>query len=117
VNFVCDEGVDRAIVQRLRADGHEVVYIAELSPSSPDEQVLRLANDQRAVLVTMDKDFGELVFRLGRLTTGILLVRAPDISTEERATLVAGVVREHGEELSGAFAVVSATKLRIRRPQ
>jgi predicted nuclease of predicted toxin-antitoxin system len=116
VNFVCDEGVDRSIVQRLRAEGHEVVYIAELSPSVPDEEVLREANERGAVLVTMDKDFGELVFRLGKLTTGILLVRAPDVSSEDRATLVAGVIREHGGELPAAFAVVSETKLRIRKP-
>jgi predicted nuclease of predicted toxin-antitoxin system len=104
-------------VQRLRAEGHEVVYIAELSPSVPDEDVLREANERSAVLVTMDKDFGELVFRLGKLTTGILLVRVPEVTTEERATLVAGVVHEHGWELSGAFSVVTATKLRIRKPR
>jgi predicted nuclease of predicted toxin-antitoxin system len=117
VIFVCDEGVDRSIVQQLRADGHEVGYIAEMSPSITDEEVLREANERGAVLVTMDKDFGELVFRLGRLNTGILLVRVPEVSTEERAALVSGVVRDHGLELPGSFSVLSATKLRIRKPR
>ncbi|HEX5872366.1 MAG TPA: DUF5615 family PIN-like protein [Longimicrobium sp.] len=71
MNFVCDEGVDRSIVVQLRSDGHDVVYIAELSPSIPDDEVLREANERAAVLVTADKDFGELVFRLGKLSTGI----------------------------------------------
>lgn len=117
MRFVCDEGVDRAIVRRLRAEQHDVIYIAELSPSVDDEEVLRQANAHGAVLVTLDKDFGELVFRLGKLTTGILLVRAPELATEERAALVAGVAREHGPELPGAFSVVTPTKLRIRKPQ
>lgn len=117
MNFVCDEGVDRAIVQRLRAEGHDVVYIAESSPSVTDEVVLEEATRRDAVLVTLDKDFGELVYRLGRLSTGILLVRAPELTTDERAVLVAGVVREHGPELPGAFSVVTATKLRIRKQQ
>jgi hypothetical protein len=41
VNLVADEGVDRAVVERLRQDGHEVIYVAELSPSVSDEEVLR----------------------------------------------------------------------------
>lgn len=117
MRFVCDEGVDRAIVRRLRGEGHEVLYIAESSPSVTDEEVLREANSRMAVLVTLDKDFGELVFRLGRLTAGILLVRAPELATEERAALVASVVGEHGPELAGAFSVVTATKVRIRKPR
>jgi predicted nuclease of predicted toxin-antitoxin system len=63
VNLVADEGVDRAVVDRLRQDGHDVVYVAELFPSVGDEEVLRRANAGSAVLLTADKDFGELVFR------------------------------------------------------
>jgi hypothetical protein len=56
VIFVCDEGVDRSIVEQLRADGHDVTYIAEISPSISDDEVLIEANDRGAVLVTADKD-------------------------------------------------------------
>ncbi|HEX2076951.1 MAG TPA: DUF5615 family PIN-like protein [Longimicrobium sp.] len=79
--FVCDEGVDRSIVEQLRADEHEVVHIAELSPSISDDEVLAEANTRGAVLVTADKDFGELVFRLGKLSTGVLLIRLHEIAT------------------------------------
>jgi predicted nuclease of predicted toxin-antitoxin system len=65
VNLVADEGVDRPVVERLRHDGHDVVYVAELSPSIADEEVLQQANARSAILVTADKDFGELVFRQG----------------------------------------------------
>jgi predicted nuclease of predicted toxin-antitoxin system len=115
VIFVCDEGVDRSIVEQLRSDGHNVTYIAELSPSVPDDEVLREANVRGAVLVTADKDFGELVFRLGQLSTGILLIRLHDLTTQDRASLVAAVVLDHGAELTGAFSVLSPTKLRIRK--
>jgi predicted nuclease of predicted toxin-antitoxin system len=87
-----------------------------MSHSITDEEVLREANQRGAVLITIDNDFGELVFRLRMLNTGILLVRVPDVATEERACVVAGVVREHGPELPGAFAVLSPKKLRIRPP-
>lgn len=113
--FVCDEGVDRSVVEQLRADEHEVVHIAELSPSISDEKVLAEANARGAVLVTADKDFGELVFRLGKISAGVLLIRLHDLATSERAVLVGAVVREHGAELTGAFSVLSPTKLRIRK--
>jgi predicted nuclease of predicted toxin-antitoxin system len=61
VNLIANEGVDRPVVERLRLDGHDVVYVAELSPSVTDEEVLQEANARGAVLLTADKDFGDLV--------------------------------------------------------
>ena len=48
MNLVADEGVDRAVVERLRRGGHEVVYVAELSPSVTDEGVLQEASATKA---------------------------------------------------------------------
>jgi predicted nuclease of predicted toxin-antitoxin system len=67
MNLVADEGVDRQIVEQLRHDGHDVLYVAELAPSISDDEVLQKANDWHAPLLTADKDFGELVFRLNRI--------------------------------------------------
>ena len=60
---MADEGVDRQIVERLRDDGHEVAYVAELAPGMPDDAVLDQAQRTGAVLLNADKDFGELVHR------------------------------------------------------
>jgi predicted nuclease of predicted toxin-antitoxin system len=111
----CDEGVDRQIVHRLRDDGHEVTYVAELAPGISDDEVLERANTLAGLLITMDKDFGELVYRLGRISHGVLLVRLHAVTPNERAEAVSGVIREHGPELSAAFSVLSPSKLRIRR--
>jgi predicted nuclease of predicted toxin-antitoxin system len=62
----------------------------------------------------MDKDFGELVSRLGKITTGVLLVRLHEFTSAERAEAVSAAVRAHVDELGGAFSVLSPTKLRIR---
>jgi predicted nuclease of predicted toxin-antitoxin system len=63
MNLVADESVDRKIVLRLRQAGHIVLAIAEIAPRADDAAVLRLAHERRAILITSDKDFGELVFR------------------------------------------------------
>jgi predicted nuclease of predicted toxin-antitoxin system len=88
MNLFADEGVDRAVVDRLRQEGHDVVYVAELSPSIGDAQVLQQANDSGSLLITTDKDFGELVFRLGRLHTGVILLRLAGLSAPEVVPIV-----------------------------
>src|SRR5689334_13543289 len=98
MNIVADEGVDRPIVERLRLDGHTVIYIAEFAPSVSDEEVLRLANDQTAVLLTIDKDFGELVFRLRRVANGVVLVRLEGLIPDTKAIIVSNAFRDHGAE-------------------
>lgn len=63
MNLLADEGVDRPIVEKLRREGHTVAYIAEMSPGIDDDTILDQANVNNALLLTLDKDFGELVFR------------------------------------------------------
>jgi predicted nuclease of predicted toxin-antitoxin system len=117
LKLLADEGVDSAIVTRLRSDGHDVVYVAELSPGITDEAVLELANADERILMTVDKDFGELVFRLRRVAFGILLVRLPGLPSTGKADAVAQVIGEHGVEMPGAFTVLSAGLVRIRSPR
>lgn len=72
--FVADENFDFSVVRLLRNKGFSVLAIAESFPSIPDTQVLQIAFDRKAVLLTEDKDFGELVHRLRMPHCGILLV-------------------------------------------
>jgi predicted nuclease of predicted toxin-antitoxin system len=115
VILFADEGVDRQIVERLRGDGIQVEYVAELSPGVSDEVVLGRSRETASILVTADKDFGELVFRQGRATTGVLLLRLFGLTPATKALLVSAAIREHGDELAGAFAVLTAGGMRIRK--
>ena len=115
MNLVADEGVDRPVVERLREDGHDVVYVVELSPGVGDEEVLQQANARSAVLLTADKDFGELVFRQRLVHSGVVLLRLAGLANATKAEIVAEVCRDRRAELIGAFSVVSAGQVRIRR--
>jgi len=115
MNFLVDEGVDRQIVDKLRQDGHAVLYIAEMAPGIADDEVLEIANEKGALLLTSDKDFGELVYRQGRLMSGVILVRLAGLSPIRKAEIVASAIGQHSDELSSAFAVVTPTTVRIRR--
>jgi len=105
--FVLDECVDQPVADRLRSDGHEVLCASEMAPGAPDEAVLSLANARDAVLITSDKDFGELVYRRNRVTRGVLLIRLAGLSPGAKAEVVSAAVRRHGVEMPWAFSVVS----------
>jgi predicted nuclease of predicted toxin-antitoxin system len=113
MNFFADESVDHPIVEHLRDDGHDVLAVAEMAPSITDETVLAQAN-QRGLLLTADKDFGELVFRQHRLTAGVILIRLAGLSAGVKAGIVSTAIRDHSAELLHAFTVISPGMVRIR---
>jgi predicted nuclease of predicted toxin-antitoxin system len=115
VNLLADESIDQPIVKRLRDRGHRVWYVAEMDSGISDDMVLDLANRHEALLLTADKDFGELVFRQKRFTPGVLLIRLAGLSSARKADLVALAVDEHQTELTQAFAVIEPGYIRIRR--
>jgi predicted nuclease of predicted toxin-antitoxin system len=115
MNLFADESVDRPIVERLRQEGHATLYVAELSPSITDDEVLQQANSRGAVLITLDKDFGELVYRQGRIHAGVILLRLGGLPSASKAETAAKVLQDHADELVGAFTVVLPGSVRIRR--
>jgi len=114
MNILADESVDHPIVERLRADGHDVLAVVEMAPGLPDEEVLTLANQRGALLLTADTDFGELVFRQHRLTTGVVLIRCAGLAATTKAAVVSAAIQDHESELADAFTVVSPGMIRIR---
>jgi len=114
MNFVADECVDKKIVECLREDGYKVSYIAETDCGISDDAVLEKANQEEAVLLTGDTDFGELIFRRHRITVGVMLLRLAGLSQMEKAKIVSTVIRDHGSELLQSFTVVSPGTVRIR---
>ena len=114
MNFLADESVDQPIVVRLRDDGHDVLAVAEITPSIPDATVLAQANRRGDLLLTADKDFGEIVFRQHQVTAGVVLIRLAGLSPEAKARVISEVIREHEGEIPGAFTVISPGMVRIR---
>ena len=108
LSLLADENVDRQIVALLRRDGHEVLYVAELDPGINDDAVLRYAKERHALLLTADKDFGELVYWQRRLTEGVVLFRLVGLHSEKKAELIAAAIRTHVDELSRAFTAYGA---------
>lgn len=114
MKFLADESVDQQIVYRLRQDSHLIWYVVEMEPGISDDEVIKLANQQRAILLTCDKDFGELIFRQRRIVSGVILLRLAGLSQETKGAAVASVVKEHADKLRQAFTVITPGMVRIR---
>jgi predicted nuclease of predicted toxin-antitoxin system len=114
MKFVADEGVDSLIVLRLREAGYSVWYIAEMAAGISDSEVLNLANQEDAILLTADKDFGDLVYRQKRISSGVILVRLHGYLPERKANVIISTLQKYGKELPHSFTVITPTKVRIR---
>jgi predicted nuclease of predicted toxin-antitoxin system len=114
MNLVADEGVDKAIVDALRASGFSVKYFAEAGVGAADKEVLAAANDEQSLLLTCDKDFGELVFRQRQVHAGVVLIRLTGMTAAKKANMVLEAIKQHSPDMGGAFTVISAGLLRVR---
>jgi predicted nuclease of predicted toxin-antitoxin system len=117
MKFLADEGVDRSVVDGLRQLGFDVFYVVDETRSLDDDVLLQIAADEKRILITKDKDFGELVFRLNKVHAGVVLLRLEGLETQERADLVCPVLLKYKDQLHNSFAVIQNGIIRIRQSQ
>jgi predicted nuclease of predicted toxin-antitoxin system len=99
----------------LRAAGHDVLWTGDLAQDPGDEDILAQAHREQRVLITLDKDFGELAIRRSLPHCGI--VRLVNISARQQGVVCRQVLGQYGDELPrGAIITVEAGRVRIRPP-
>ena len=114
MNFLIDENIPYDAVAALREKGHDVVWIREVARGSADKEVLARAEEEKRILITLDKDFGELAFHSYlSVSCGIILFRIPMPSSSYMAKFVVTVI-ESRSDWSGHFAVVEENRIRMR---
>lgn len=114
MRWLADECVDAGLVSHLRAVGHDVVYTAEIEPAIADAEILRRAAADDRLLLTEDKDFGDLVFRQGRSIPGVLLLRIDPAKHELKKNRLSAAIDRFGDNLRGRYVVVEAARIRTR---
>jgi len=114
LKLLVDVGVGKAVEKWLKTQGHDVLAIRDLNPRMPDLDILALAVREERLVVTMDKDFGELVYRSGQPHAGVLLLRLEEARSDEKVAVVEKVFRKHEKQLFGNFSVYQRGQLRIR---
>lgn len=113
MRFLADENCDAGIIDSLRSAGHDVIAVREHALGADDSIVVELAHRQNRVLLTEDKDFGQLVFAGGHPNPGVILFRIPLPARSWLLTNIASVVRDHADSIRGRFLVVEPGKIRL----
>lgn len=115
MRFLADESCDFAVVHALRRSGYDVSSVAESVRGADDSRVIELARSEQRVLLTEDKDFGQLVFAAARRTAGVILIRWPANARGNLAAAIVATVADMKDRLVGAFVVLEPGRLRVSR--
>lgn len=115
MKILADENVEREFIEALREASFDVVSVRESYIGFADDEILRVAEEENAVILTYDTDFGELVFRYSLKSRGVILLRLSGLNLMERIAKTIAAIGEHQDELENAFTVISENSMRIRK--
>ncbi len=113
MRLIVDESAGRAVVDYLRGTEHDILAVADEMPQAEDPVILARAVAEDRVLITNDKDFGDLVFRSGQAHAGVLLLRLRDEMPANRVGVVRAVLERWADRLPGRFAVATENEVRF----
>jgi predicted nuclease of predicted toxin-antitoxin system len=114
MNFLGDAHVSSAMVAMLSRHGHQCTTAVELPPGLSDIAVLELACQQGRIVLTHDKDFGELVFVHRLRPAGVLLLRIHAAAEADRVARLEAVLPDVEKHLPGSFVTVTRSRVRTR---
>ncbi len=114
LRFLIDAGVGKKVEQWLSASDHDVKTIRAIDPKMADSVILKIAAEENRIVVTMDKDFGEMVFRASQTHAGVLLLRLDEATSDEKVRVIAHIIENYADKLEGKFSVYQSGRLRIR---
>jgi predicted nuclease of predicted toxin-antitoxin system len=114
LRIIADENISRAVIEQLRANGHDVLSVKESMQGLTDEAILARARTEQRLVLSHDKDFGELAFRFGLSPScGVILLRlAGDSAEVDNARAISAI--QSRDDWTGYFSVISDDAIRMR---
>jgi predicted nuclease of predicted toxin-antitoxin system len=115
MKFLVDESCDFVVVRALRQEGHDVLSVCEMAPSIADMDVIQLAGKEKRILITEDKDFGQIFYSFTGKEHTVILIRYPNNIRKKLATDVVSLIKLHSKKIAGCFVVVQPGRIRFSR--
>lgn len=113
MKFIVDENAGPSVAKWLTTIGHEVYSVYDETPGIPDEEILEKAHAKNFIVVTSDKDFGELVFKNNLPHKGVILMRLVNESAANKIRVLQSLLEQLSDQLPGRFVVVTEGGVRI----
>jgi len=115
LKFLVDVGVGKKVEDFLYKSCYDVLPVRKINPRMSDSEIIGIAAKDNRIIITMDKDFGELVYNSGLIHKGILLLRTENCTGDKKAKILSEILINYSSELEENFCVFSKDRLRIRR--
>lgn len=115
MKFLVDVGVGKKVETILKEAGFDVLPMREVNTRAQDIEILRMAVEEKRLIVTIDKDFGELVFNSGRPHAGVLILRLENATGEQKAEIVKKIIDKFSDQIADNFCVYQDGRLRIKK--
>ena len=113
--FLVDVGVGKKVAEYLLGKSYDTKAVRSLDHRMPDHKIIRLAALEKRIIITMDKDFGELVYHSGMDHCGILLLRLEDATGSEKQQVIAQILAKYADNMKNHFCVYQNKKFRFRK--
>ena len=114
MKVLVDVSAGQAVAEAIRQMGHDVLFVRDRDPKMSDTNILDWAVSEGRLIVTMDKDFGDLVFRTRRSHCGILLLRLEAARTAEKIAVIQIAFNQYDWAITKHFCVYQDGRLRVR---
>ncbi|MEK6690907.1 MAG: DUF5615 family PIN-like protein [Nitrospirota bacterium] len=115
MDFLANENFPLVSIKLLRDAGHTVASVIEDIPGAKDQDVLKRAHEEKRIVLTFDRDYGELIYKHKLLAPdGVVYFRFDPSTPEEPAKILLGIIKRTKTSLSGKFTVVERGRVRQR---
>ena len=114
MKFLVDVGVGKKVEKWLLENGYDVKSVRDINPKAKDSEILNLAVLESRMVITMDKEFGELVYNSGKLHSGVLILRLEDANGDQKVETVKRILSEYKDKIRNKFCVFQGGRLRIK---
>ncbi len=112
--FLADENLEYRIITHLRKKGYDVFAITEGLASMKDENVIENAYHENRIILTNDKDFGDLIFLQKLRHKGVILFRFKNENILDKIDAIDILLKNHKDKLQNKFVLVEDTRVKIR---
>lgn len=113
MRFLVDECTGPAVARWLRDQAHAVFSVYEESRGMLDDEILTKAHSEAWILITNDKDFGEMVYREKHPHRGVIFLRLSDERVASKIDAIEKLLDGYADQLADAFVVVTETQVRF----
>ncbi len=114
LKFLVDVGVGKQVEEYLKTQGYDTKSVRDIDTRMSDEDMIRLAASEYRMVITMDKDFGELVYHSGMEHCGVLLLRLENAAGKEKLEVIIYILSNYSSQIKDNFCVYQNNKFRIR---